>query len=250
MEGEFYRLPFFGENMGLADLHLHTFYSYDGTASLPAVLNRAKQLGLDVIAITDHDEIRGALKALELAPRYGVEVIPGSEITTADGDLLAFFIHQKVDAGLSLIETVLRVRELGGVCVAPHPMAGGMGMKSLSGRTILKALRVPQVAETLIGIETYNGTAIDRVSNHYANILASRLHIAKTGSSDAHTIDTLGFGVTEFEGHTAADLLFALRNKTTKARRQKEWNAVQILGSWGIRYMESAFVRLAHGNLT
>jgi predicted metal-dependent phosphoesterase TrpH len=231
--------------MGLADLHLHTIYSYDGTASLAAVLNRAKQLGLDVIAITDHDEIKGALKAMEIAPNYGVEVIPGIEITTADGDLLAFFITEKVDAGLSLIETVLRVRELGGVCVAPHPMAGGMGMKSLKGRVILKALRNPLVAETLIGIETYNGTAIDRISNHAAHILASRLHIAKTGSSDAHVIDTIGFGVTEFEGSTAADLLTALKNKTTKARRQKEWSAVRILGSWGIRYLESAFVRVA-----
>ena len=143
-----------------------------------------------------------------------------------------------------MVETVLRVRKLGGICVAPHPMAGGMGMKSLSGRTILNALRNPLVADTLIGIETYNGCAIDRISNHYANILASRLHIAKTGSSDAHTIDTMGFGVTEFEGRTAADLVSALRNKTTKARRQKEWSAFRILGSWGMRYMGSAFIRI------
>ena len=230
--------------MGLADIHLHTIYSYDGTASLAAVLSRAKQLGLDVIAITDHDVIAGALKAMEIAPNYGVEVIPGIEITTADGDLLAFFVTEKVDPGLSLVETVLRVRALGGVCVAPHPMAGGMGMKSLSGRTILKALRNPAVAETLIGIETYNGTAIDRISNHYANILASQINIAKTGSSDAHIIDTIGFGLTEFEGRTAADLLLALKNKTTKVRRHKEWSAFRILGSWGIRYMGSAFVRM------
>ena len=230
--------------MGLADLHLHTIYSYDGTASLAAVLSRAKQLGLDVIAITDHDVIAGALKAMEIAPNYGVEVIPGIEITTADGDLLAFFVTEKVDPGLSLVETVLRVRALGGVCVAPHPMAGGMGMKSLSARTILKALRDPAVAETLIGIETYNGTAIDRISNHYANILASQINIAKTGSSDAHIIDTIGFGLTEFEGKTAADLLLALKNKTTKVRRHKEWSAFRILGSWGIRYMGSAFVRM------
>jgi len=230
--------------MGLADLHLHTIYSYDGTASLAAVLNRAKQVGLDVIAITDHDEVRGAVKALELAPAYGVEVIPGTEITTADGYLLALFIKEKVDAGLSLIETVLRVREQGGVCIAPHPMAGGMGMKSLSGHVILKALRIPEVAETLIGIEAYNGTALDRISNHYANILGSRLNLAKTGNSDSHTIDTMGLAATEFEGNTAADLLMALKNKATKVRKQAEWNAFRILGSWGIRYLESAFVRI------
>ncbi len=230
--------------MGLADLHLHTIYSYDGTASLPAVLSRAKQLGLDVIAITDHDEISGALKAVEISPIYGVEVIPGIEITTAEGDLLALFITEKVDAGLSLVETILKVRELGGVCIAPHPMAGGMGMKSLSARSILKALRNPQVAETLIGIETYNGTSIDRMSNHYAFILACQLDITQTGSSDAHITDTMGFGATEFDGKTAADLLIALKNGRTTVRKQKEWSAFKIISSWGMRYVESAFVRI------
>jgi predicted metal-dependent phosphoesterase TrpH len=230
--------------MGLADLHLHTIYSYDGTASLSAVLSRAKKLGLDVIAITDHDEIAGALKAMVIAPSYGVEVIPGIEITTADGDLLALFIKEKVEAGLSLIETVLRVRELGGVCIAPHPMAGGVGMKSLSARSILKALRNIQVAETLIGIETYNGTCIDRISNYYAFALACQLDMTQTGSSDAHVVDTIGFGATEFEGNTAADLLTALKNGMTAVRKRNEWSAFRILSSWGIRYVGSAFVRM------
>ena len=231
--------------MGLADLHLHTIYSYDGTASLPAVLTRAKQLGLDVIAITDHDEIAGALKATEIAPMYGVEVIPGIEITTAEGDLLALFIREKVAAGLSLVETVLKVRELGGVCIAPHPMAGGMGMKSLNAMSILKALRNRKVAETLIGIETYNGTSIDRVSNHSASLLSNRLKLARTGSSDAHILETIGFGATEFEGKTAADLLNALKNRTTKVRKQNEWGMFKILGSWVLNYLGSLFTRRA-----
>lgn len=231
--------------MGLADLHLHTIYSYDGTATVSSVLRRAKENGLDVIAITDHDEIAGALEAVKLASTFGVDVIPASEITTADGDLLALFITEKIPAQLSLIETVLRVRELGGVCIAPHPMAGGMGMKSLSAYAILKALLNPQVAETLLGIETYNGTAIDRMSNHYAKIFANGLNIAQTGSSDAHMIDTIGFGATEFEGNTAQDLLKALREKTTKVKKQNEWSAFKILSNWGIRYAESAFMRMA-----
>jgi predicted metal-dependent phosphoesterase TrpH len=229
--------------MGLADLHIHTNHSYDGTATVPDVLRKAKQLGLDVIAITDHDEITGALEAMRVATHFGVEVIPGIEITTAEGDLLAFFITEKVTPGLSLIDTVLKVRELGGVCVAAHPMSGGLGMKSLSAYSIIKALRNPQVAQTLIGIETYNGTAIDRISNHSVRILASRLHIAQTGSSDAHIIDTIGFGVTEFKGHRACDLLQALKEGTTKARKQKEWSPLRILGSWGMRYLGSMLTR-------
>ena len=231
--------------MGLADLHMHTIYSYDGTASLSAVLRRAKQVGLDVIAITDHDEIKGALKALELAPNYGIEVIPGIEITTADGDLLALFVKEKVDAGLSLVETVLKVNELGGICIVPHPMAGGMGMKSLSAYSILKALRNPRVGETLIGIEVYNATVLDRISNHYARILANRLDVTHVGNSDAHVVEAIGLGATEFEGNCAADLLVALKNGATKVRKQKEWSAFRILGSWGIRYVESAFVRMS-----
>ncbi len=227
--------------MGLADLHIHTIYSYDGTASVPAVLKRARQIGLDVIAITDHDEIAGSLKALELAPAYGIEVIPGTEVTTAEGDLLALNITEKIRRDLPLIETVLKVRELGGFCIAPHPMAGGFGMKSLSAYSILKALRNPEVARTLVAIETYNATTIDRMSNHYARILAERLDIAQTGSSDAHALDTIGFGATEFEGRTAQDLLKALRERSTKVRKQKEWSALHILSNWGWRRLQRAF---------
>src|ERR1041385_2232712 len=125
--------------MGLADLHIHTIYSYDGTAPVAAVLDRAKAVRLNVIAITDHDEIKGSLKAFDLAPRFGIEVIPGLEITTAEGDLLALFVTEKIEPNLSLIGTLMKVGEAGGICIIPHPMARGMGMKSLSRASIIKA---------------------------------------------------------------------------------------------------------------
>jgi predicted metal-dependent phosphoesterase TrpH len=235
--------------MGLADLHIHTIYSYDGTASVPAVLKRAKQAGLDVIAVTDHDEIAGSLKALELASAYGVEIIPGTEVTTSEGDLLALNVTEKIPHARPLTETILKVGELGGFCIAPHPMAGGFGMKSLSAYSILKALRNTDVARILIAIETYNATTIDRMSNHYARILAERLDIAQTASSDAHVVEAIGLGVTEFEGHSAQDLVEALKRKDVRIRKQKEWNSIRILGSWAANYVGSAFARLAgaHG---
>jgi len=232
--------------MGLADIHMHSIYSYDGTASVTAILKRAEQIGLDVIAITDHDEINGSLKALELAHKYGVEVIPGIEVTTAEGDLLALNVTEKIERDRPLIETVLRVAELGGFCVAPHPMAGGFGMKSLSAYSILKALREPDVAHTLLALETYNATTIDKMSNHYARILADRIDIAQTASSDAHIVEAIGLGATEFDGHTAEDLLAALQNRNVRIRKQKEWNSVRILGSWATQYVGSAFTRLAN----
>jgi hypothetical protein len=225
---------------------MHSIYSYDGTASVTAILKRAQQIGLDAIAITDHDEINGSLKAMELAPNFGVEVIPGIEVTTAEGDLLALNVTEKIQPNRSLIETVLKVGELDGFCVAPHPMAGGLGMKSLSAYSILKALREPDVVRTLIAIETYNATAIDKMSNHYARILADRLDIAQTGSSDAHIVEAIGLGVTEFSGHTAQHLIDALQNGDVGIRKQKEWNSVRILGSWATQYVGSAFTRLAN----
>jgi predicted metal-dependent phosphoesterase TrpH len=231
--------------MGLADLHLHTRFSHDGIISVPAVLARARRIGLGVIAITDHDEIRGSLHALELAPGYGVEVIPGIEISTAEGDLLALDILEKVDPGLPLIDTVLQVQKLGGFCVAPHPMSVGLGMRSLSAYSILRALRSPEVAQTLIGIEIYNATTIDKLGNHYAEVLSQQLEIATLGSSDAHVIRAIGLGATEFEGHTAQHLRKAIRKRKTRIHKTKEWNSARILGSWAVNYLGRAFTRFA-----
>jgi predicted metal-dependent phosphoesterase TrpH len=153
-------------------------------------------------------------------------------------------ITEKVDRDLPLIETVLKVGELGGFCIAPHPMAGGFGMKSLSAYSIMKALRNPAVAQILIGIETYNATTIDRMSNHYAHILGEHLGIARLGNSDAHVAEAVGLGVTEFEGCTAKDLLKAIRKGKTVVRKKKEWTSIRILASWMANYIGRPFTRL------
>ncbi|MCS6993184.1 MAG: PHP domain-containing protein [Anaerolineales bacterium] len=230
--------------MGLADLHMHTIYSYDGTATVRAVLKRARQVGLDVIAITDHDEIRGALLAEQIAPQYGLEVIPGIEISTAEGDLLALNVHKLIPAGLSLIETLLRIGEQGGYAIAPHPMASGMGMKSLNFYSIRTAARHPEAGKILLGIETYNATAIDRESRMFAEVLAVRTGIARTASSDAHALEAIGLGATEFPGNTAADFERALREGTTLPRHQPAWSFAHVATNWVWNYLLSVPARL------
>ena len=231
--------------MGLADLHMHTIYSYDGTATVPAVLKRASQLGLDIIAITDHDEIRGALLAEQLAPQYGIQVIPGVEITTAEGDLLALSIRKIIPAGLSLRETILRVGEQGGFCIAPHPMAGGMSMKSLSAFSIRAALRSEDTSRILIGIETYNATTLDREGNTAARILAERSGVSQTGSSDAQILGAIGLGATIFPGKTIEALVNALSAGTTLVQKGPEWGAARVLGSWFASYLVSVPAHLS-----
>jgi predicted metal-dependent phosphoesterase TrpH len=228
--------------MGLADLHVHTKYSFDGTASVLAVLQHAKRIGLSVIAITDHNEINGALEAIDLAPMIGIEVIPGIEISTAEGDLLALNVTQKIERDRSLIETLLKVGELGGICIAPHPMDARYRTHSLGPHRIMKALQDRNAASVLIAIETYNATILNKASNDYARIFAEHLEIAQTGSSDAHVLNAIGLGRTQFPGHTHTELLAALRNRVTVPQKNEEWNAVQILGSWVMNYYGNKLV--------
>jgi predicted metal-dependent phosphoesterase TrpH len=104
-----------------ADTHVHTTHS-DGHAGVDEVLDHAaRQIDLRVIAITDHDTIEGALEARSLAERYGIEVVVGEEVSTADGEQLALFIEERLPPGLPAAETIAAAHAQGGLCVAAHP---------------------------------------------------------------------------------------------------------------------------------
>lgn len=205
--------------MGNADLHIHTTYSPDGTATVPAVLEYvARTRTVDLIAITDHDVIDGALEALELAPYYGVEVIPGVEVTTADGHLLALFVTKPIPAGRPLLETIDAVADQGGLCVAPHP--GGRWAWCLQEASIRTALAEPRIAETLVGLEEYNASLPLLSINRKAVAMNQRLRLAQVHNSDAHMLWMIGQGATHFPGKGAQALRWALLNGTTVGHSQ------------------------------
>lgn len=104
-----------------ADLHTHTVHS-DGAATVPDLLAHvAERTDLRVIAVTDHDSIAGARQAAHLARDFGVEVIVGEEISTADGHLLALFIDTYLPPGRPAAETISGIHVQGGLAIAPHP---------------------------------------------------------------------------------------------------------------------------------
>ncbi len=204
--------------MGKADLHIHTTYSHDSAVTVQAVLEAASRNHLDVIAITDHDTVQGCLEAQRLAPAFGVQVIPGTEVTTAEGHLLALFVHEAIPPRMPLIQTLLRVKAQGGIAIAAHPMA--RAVESLSGQAIWKALRAPEVSGTLIGVEAYNSGLVWPGSNAAAQALAYGLRLASTGGSDSHVRHTVGDAVTTFPGRTVEDLRRALLARKTQAMCQ------------------------------
>jgi hypothetical protein len=190
----------------------------DGLSSIEEVLESAERVGLDVIALTDHDDIRGAFALRDLATRRSspVEVVPGIEVTTRSGHLLALWVEDEVPMFCSLAEAIRRIHEGGGIAVVPHPLSyltfsvgeGALGQLAALGKT-----------EGLVdAIEVRNPSYAGRVrASRAAWLNAHVLRIAETGSSDAHHAALVGTCWTDFAGQTADELRSALRSRATKA---------------------------------
>lgn len=222
--------------MGIADLHIHTTYSWDGLSDVRAVLKQAAHhCYLDVIAITDHDEIRGALEVLEYAPEYGIEVIPGIEVSTREGHLLALFVTQMIPPNLSLLETLHRIGNLGGVAIAAHPLM--RNDYSLSAESIQRAMAYPDARKILVGIETYNGGLVFNHTNQAARLLALQLNLSAVGNSDAHLVSMIANGATAFEGKTRQDLRQSLIAGQTRAICQRAFGLRGFLLCWLPSYL-------------
>ncbi|MUW15067.1 histidinol-phosphatase, partial [Halorubrum sp. CBA1125] len=103
------------------DPHVHSEDSYDGHEPVELILEHAAEIGLDGVVITDHDVIGESKRAAEMAAEYGLIGIPGVEVSTADGHLLALGVERMPPRRRPYAETVAWIHERGGVAVVPHP---------------------------------------------------------------------------------------------------------------------------------
>jgi predicted metal-dependent phosphoesterase TrpH len=192
-----------------ADIHIHTNYS-DGLAGVAATLEHvARKTDLRVIAITDHDTIAGALQARQIARDFGVEVIVGEEVSTAEGHLLALFIDHWLPPGRPAAETIAAVHAQGGLCIAAHafdPLIDSLGSSGLAARcTGVRAGEWP-----LDGVEAFNAGSWLAASNRRADAFGASLGLARCGGSDSHSLATVGRGYTLFPGSSADDFYRAI----------------------------------------
>ncbi len=167
------------------DLHMHTDHSHDCATPVEVLLATARAQGLGAIAVTDHNEISGALAAREQADAAGVKVIVGEEVKTADqGEVIGLFLERKIPRGLTLEQTVAEIRAQGGVVYVPHPFDRMHSVPDYEN--LLKIL------DDVDAIEVFNPRVAIASFNDEAARFAAKYRIPAGAGSDSHVAQGLG----------------------------------------------------------
>lgn len=204
-----------------ADFHTHTAYSSDCVTTPADLLQRAREVGLDVVAVTDHNTVAGGLEAASLADRYGVRVIVGEEVKTSEGEVIGLFLRETIPPGLSFAETIACIRQQGGIVYVPHPFDR---LHSVPSYALLRAH-----VRDLDVIEVFNSRLAFPSFNERAERFARRYRLPAAAGSDAHVLPGLGTaltGIGEFTG--PADFLAAL-DESHIVRRPRSYIYLQSL---------------------
>jgi predicted metal-dependent phosphoesterase TrpH len=200
------------------ELHVHSDLSYDGRDPVDKLLQQATAVGLDAVAITDHDEISASLEAASRAPEYGLVGIPGMEVTTSAGHVLAIGVEELVPPNLSFAETVERIHDLGGIAIVPHPF-----QEFRSG--VLAKIDESELTRA-DAIEVFNSRLLTGRANRQAERFARRRNMPMTAGSDAHIFEMVGRAVThvETDERSVTAIVDAIREGQTSVEgRRTPW---------------------------
>ena len=185
-----------------ADLHIHTKYSMDCNLPLEKIISRCLEIGVNCIAIADHGTIEGALKMQSIAP---FPVIVAEEILTLHGEIMGMFLKDGIPSGLSVSETISRIKAQGALVCIPHPF-------DIFRPSALSSKMVEEIVGQIDVMEVFNSRTLLQ-SSAKAQIFARKYGVPGSAGSDAHTLGEIGNAYVEMlEFNGRDDFLSALIN--------------------------------------
>jgi len=189
------------------DFHLHTVYSRDSLIEIEDLVPRGRAAYLDGLAVTDHNTLNGAHRAMRKCT--DLTIIPGMEIETSEGHILALNVTKVVKKSPDFSETIENIHELGGIAVIAHPFS------------LLKPLVDVDILATsgLDAVEVANATSFPySLMTRKSKILAERLGLPMTGGSDAHLSTVIGrsYTIVDSDSRDVSDILEAVRKGRTE----------------------------------
>jgi len=179
------------------DLHMHTDHSPDCATPAELLLETAKERGLGAIAITDHNEISGAMEAKQIADRIGgIKVILAEEVKTAhQGEVIGLFLSERIERGMSMKETIAEIRRQGGLVYVPHPFDRLHSVPDYE--------HLIEIVDDIDILEVFNPRVAFSAFNEEAVRFARKYSIVPGAGSDSHVVQGLGsvkIRLRDFEG--------------------------------------------------
>lgn len=173
------------------ELHCHSTYSRDSHVSIDRLIDICRRKKLDAIALTDHNEIAGALELSKKAPNW-LTVIVGEEISTVEGDLIGLFLKKKIEPRQSIVETITQIHQQGGLALLPHPF-DRLRYEAVGQKTVDK------VKDKIDFIEVFNSRCLFAADNRLARSYAHRYSLKPYVGSDAHLAREYGRAVAQIK---------------------------------------------------
>jgi predicted metal-dependent phosphoesterase TrpH len=176
-----------------ADLHIHSQYSLDCNMPLEKIIERCQKVGVNCIALCDHGTAEGAFRLREIAP---FKVIVAEEILTPYGEIMGMFLEETIPSGLSVAETLKRIRAQGGLACIPHPF-------DTFRHSALRSQVIEEIADQIDIFEVLNARGILGRDSAKAEAFAAKHGLIRSAGSDAHTPREIGNAyveIPEFKG--------------------------------------------------
>ena len=188
------------------DLHVHSEYSEDAIGSPKEIIKILKKKGLNGMAITDHNTFEGSIAAQKIAPKDFI-IIPGIEISTKVGHLIALDIDKPIKRSQSIEETVEKIIDLGGTPIVPHLY------RNMSG---IKKENLDKIYKKISAIEVFNACSVPQTNLKTAK-LAKKMNLGGTGGSDSHDPQYAGNGYTIIKSNDPRkdSIISEINNKKT-----------------------------------